>query len=51
MPPTDVSTVIENCASLAVGVNGAYASDGSESPLTLCAVTGARILDIVGETA
>ena len=31
--------VIENCAPLAVGVNGGDAADGSESPLALCAVT------------
>ncbi len=31
--------VVENWALLAVGVKGGDASDGSESPLTLCAVT------------
>ncbi len=39
-PPSDVSMVVENCPSSgAVGVNGAEAADGSESPLALCAVT------------
>ena len=33
-----MSTVIENCAWLAVGVKGADAADGWESPFALCAV-------------
>ena len=37
-PPT-VLIVAENWAALAVGVNGGEASDGSESPMMLWAVT------------